>query len=111
MPESALFNTPPITENDRYIITAMLIVEEHPANNSVEEGFKIDPQRPQNYHFQSEGLQIIVACIICIIAMGALTGLRFYIRSSKRGSSWGIDDWLMIPGLVPEILYLLLFRD
>ena len=101
MVDSAYLNTPPANHRDYMIAKGMLLnsgITSDIRDPSL--GVKLSPSRPDNYNFETRGPGIIAGLSICIAIMTVITilrlGLRFWIPRLK----WGLDDTLMVPGLV-----------
>ena len=101
MVESARLNTPPANHRDYMIAKGMLLnsgITSDIRDPSL--GVKLSPSRTDNYNFETRGPGIIAGLSICIAIMTLITllrlGLRFWIPRLK----WGLDDTLMVPGLV-----------
>lgn len=99
-PPSAKVGKPPLTEDDYHIARGILLsigfydVDAH-------KGAKLPPARPPgHYEYQSRGPNMVVASIISIVIMLTVTGLRLALRLKHRSLKFGLDDWMIIPGVV-----------
>lgn len=99
MAKSAYFDTPPASDRDYMIAKSILLsvglTDLDPAN-----GVKLPPAKPENYHFETKGPGIIAGLSVCIAVIASVTLLRLYLRAAVKKLRWGLDDWLMVPGLV-----------
>ena len=91
---SAYINTPPATHRDYMIAKGMLLsaglTTLDPAN-----GVKLQPEKPQNYRYETKGPGIIAGLSFAIAFMIIVTCLRLYLRATVKRLRWGIDDTLM----------------
>lgn len=101
MPMSALVGYPPATDHDYWIAKYMMRTLGI-KNGDPSQGFKVSPPRPpaSEYHFETRGPGIIAGLSICIVVMGGITGLRLYLRFFSPRLKSGLDDLLIIPGVV-----------
>ncbi|KAK8220930.1 hypothetical protein IWZ01DRAFT_477862 [Phyllosticta capitalensis] len=101
---SAFINEPPKTEEDYWVAKALLQsfgqTDADPRN-----GTHIKPTRPDHYVFETKGPRIIAGLAACICIMIAVTGLRLFLRAHVRRLEWGMDDTLMVPGLIMAVAY------
>lgn len=101
MPKSALVGYPPVTDQDywiaKYMIRTLGIKHGDPS-----QGFKVNPPRPPagEYQFETRGPGLIAGLSICVVVMAGVTGLRLYLRLFSPRLKTGLDDWLLIPGIV-----------
>lgn len=99
MTKSAFIDTPPASHRDYMIVKSMLLsvglTDLDPAN-----GVKLPPAKPKDYHFETRGPGIIAGLSVCIAVIASVTLLRLYLRAAVKKLKWGLDDWLMVPGLV-----------
>ena len=63
-------------------------------------GVKLSPTRPEDYTFETKGPGIIAGLSVCIAAMTVITCVRLGLRYFVPRLKWGLDDTLIIPGLV-----------
>ena len=97
MPKSAVIGQPPNTNNDYYIVKALLRkfhLERDPAK-----GVSFGPP-PPNLNHDSRGPQILAGSIVFLILSTLVTGSRLLIRGLYNQVKWGLDDWFIIPALV-----------
>lgn len=99
MATQGYFNTPPANDRDSAIVNGILL-RSGITNRDPALGVKMSPSRPANYVFETKGAGIIAGLAVSIIVMIAVTCTRLYLRSFVKGMKRGIDDILIIPGLV-----------
>ncbi|KAK7534212.1 uncharacterized protein J3D65DRAFT_477270 [Phyllosticta citribraziliensis] len=101
---SAFINDPPNTETDYWVAKALLqsagLYDVDP-----KKGAHLAPKRPDGYVFETKGPRIVAGLAVCIAIMIIVTGLRLFLRYHVRRLKWGIDDTLMVPGLVMAVAY------
>ena len=99
-PPSAKVGEPPLTQDDYHIARGILLsigLYDVDAHN----GAKLPPARPHgHYEYQSRSPNMVVASIMSIVIMLVVTGLRLAIRLKHRRLQFGLDDWMIIPGVV-----------
>lgn len=101
MTRSALVGMPPATDHDYWI--AMYMINSfglHQKNAS--QGFAVFPPRPvpSKYHFETKRPGIIAGLSVCIFIMVSITGVRLYARLFTKRLKAGLDDGLIVPGVV-----------
>ena len=99
-PPSAKVGQPPVTQDDYYIARGILVsiglfkLDPH-------KGAKLPPAKPSpDYEYTSRGPSMVAGSIASIIIMLIVTGLRLAIRLRERRLHFGLDDWIIIPGVV-----------
>lgn len=101
MSPSAFINTPPANHRDYMIAKGMLLNAGITSDiRDPSKGVKLSPTRPEDYSFETKGPGIIAGLSICIFVMTAVTCLRLWLRFFVPRLKWGLDDTLIIPGLV-----------
>ena len=98
MSSSALLGQPPNTEDDYYVVKAIMANFHLPGGDPTK-GISLGP-RPLILQSNSRGPQIITASIILIVLVVLITGTRLSIRAFHPKVKWGWDDWLIIPATV-----------
>ncbi|KAK7512468.1 uncharacterized protein IWZ02DRAFT_87030 [Phyllosticta citriasiana] len=101
---SAYINDPPNTETD-YWVTKALLQSAGLYHVDPKKGVKLAPDRPDGYIFETKGPRIVASLAFCIAIMTLVTGLRLFLRYHVRRLEWGIDDTLMVPGLIMAVAY------
>ncbi|KAE9990508.1 hypothetical protein EG327_001307 [Venturia inaequalis] len=106
MPKSALIGYPPATDHD-YWIAKYMIRTLGIENGDPSQGFKVSPPRPPagEYQFETRGPGLIAGLSICLVVMAGITGLRLYLRFFTPRLKSGLDDWLIIPGVILALAY------
>lgn len=101
MSTSALVGSPPATDRD-YWIAKYMIRTLGIENGDPTQGFKVSPPRPpaDEYHYETRAPGLIAGLSISILVMASITGLRLYLRFFTPRLKSGLDDWLIIPGVV-----------
>lgn len=103
---SGYINTPPATDLERRIVKGILLYNGLNATDAaVEKGVKMTPVRPDGYVFETKGPGIIAGLSVSIIVISVVTGLRLCLRRFSPTLKWGLDDSLMVPGLLMAIAY------
>lgn len=103
---SGYINTPPATELDRRIVKGMLLYAGLNASEAaVDKGVHLTPARPDDYVFETRAPGIVAALSVSIIVISVVTGLRLCLRRFAPSLKWGLDDSLMVPGLLMAIAY------
>lgn len=103
---SGYINTPPATDLDRRIVKGMLLYSGLNATAAaVEKGVHLSPTRPDDYVFETKGPGIVAGLSVSIIVISVVTGLRLGLRLMAPSLKWGLDDSLMVPGLLMAIAY------
>ncbi|KAE9975871.1 hypothetical protein BLS_002377 [Venturia inaequalis] len=76
-------------------------------NGDPSQGFKVSPPRPPagEYQFETRGPGLIAGLSICLVVMAGITGLRLYLRFFTPRLKSGLDDWLIIPGVILALAY------
>ena len=101
MAPSAFINTPPANHRDYMIAKGMLLNAGITSNiRDPSKGVKLSPSRPEDYSFETKGPQIIAGLSICIAGMTIITFLRLGLRLFVPRLRWGLDDSIMVVGLV-----------
>jgi len=99
---SALLGQPPATQNDYYIQNALLLLS--PSQINPDPAYPFAPPAPANPSPSRAKYMIIgqsfAIAIIAIITIIRLLTRKFYLRS------WGMDDWVIIPGILGGITYI-----
>lgn len=99
-------NTPPGTELERRIVKGILLYSGlNASHENIEKGITMSPARPDDYVFETKGPAIIAGLSVCILAITVVTGLRLGLRRFDPRLLWGLDDTLMIFGLIMAIAY------
>ncbi|QDS77165.1 hypothetical protein FKW77_001727 [Venturia effusa] len=106
MAKSALIGYPPATDQD-YWIAKYMIRTLGIKNGNASRGFTVTPPRPpaDEYHFETRAPGLIAGLSICIVVMAGITGLRLYLRFFTPRLKSGLDDWLIIPGVILALAY------
>lgn len=105
-PTSGYINTPPGSDLDRRIVKGMLLYSGlNATENAIDKGVSLTPKRPDGYVFETRGPGIIAGLSVCILVITAVTGLRLCLRRLASGLQWGLDDSLMVAGLLMAIAY------
>lgn len=104
MAGSATFNTPPATQEDHWIVKAILL-KSGLISADPSDGIHMSPARPQPYHYKTKGSGIIAGNVISIAIMLAATVTRLYLRWNTPHLKWGMDDILMVPALLLAVAY------
>lgn len=97
MPGSALIGQPPSTDNDFYIVKALL--REFHSDRDPTKGASFGPL-PPNMFDHSRGPRILAGSIVLIVLTVLITGSRLLIRGLHHQLRWGWDDWFIIPASV-----------
>jgi hypothetical protein len=65
-------------------------------------GSKVFPVRPppSQYHYETRAPGIIATLSACIFIMITITGTRLWVRIFNKNLTFGLDDYLIIPGVV-----------
>lgn len=99
-------NTPPGTEFERRIVKGMLVYSGlNSSDAKVAAGVTMSPKMPADYEFETKGPAIIAGLSVCIAAIVGITGLRLALRAFHPRLKWGLDDTLMVPGLIMAAAY------
>lgn len=101
MSHSARLGEPPNTEDDYYIVKAIL-QNLHLHGVDPAKGIHLG-HRPLSIQNDTRGPQIITGSIVCIVLVVLITGSRLLIRALHPKVNWGWDDWLIIPGAVSHM--------
>jgi hypothetical protein len=101
MADSALFGHPPANTDDYYIVK-YLYESAGLTKFNASKGFPASPPRPtgSQYVFQTRRVPILIGLSFCIFLMVAVTGLRLYVRVFNKKLKTGMDDALIVPGVV-----------
>jgi hypothetical protein len=104
MAKSALIGMPPATEQDYWVATYM--IHSLGLKTDPSDGFKFNPPRPPpgESRFETRGPGIIAGLSICIFVMAGITGLRLYLRILTPRLKAGLDDILIVPGVVSVLV-------
>lgn len=106
MASSGYINTPPSTARDLEIVKGILLTSGiTPDVRDPALGVKLRPSRPDDYVFETKGPVIIVGLSVCIAIITVVTGTRLYLRRFAPRLKWGLDDSLMVPGMLMAIAY------
>ncbi|ETN41816.1 uncharacterized protein HMPREF1541_03753 [Cyphellophora europaea CBS 101466] len=106
MASSAFINTPPANDRDLFIAIGMLLDAGITAGmRDPSEGVAMRPSRPDDYIFETKAPGIIAGSAICIFVMLLVTSTRFLLRIYLPRLKWGLDDTLLVPGVVMAIAY------
>lgn len=102
MSQSALLGAPPNTEEDFFIARGLIYFFGLEQVLDPQMGAQIapPPPPPELYVSETRGPAIAAGALVTIIVSVVITGARLLLRKFKRGLKWGLDDWLIIPGLV-----------
>jgi len=97
---SAYFGDPPNNQDDYWICKYLL--ESAGLDRDPAKGVLVSPKRPpaSEYHFETRGPVIIGELCVCIFIMAFVTGLWLYVRIFNKNLKAGIDDWLIVLGVV-----------
>ncbi|KAG9858161.1 hypothetical protein KCU68_g806, partial [Aureobasidium melanogenum] len=104
MSHSAYLGQPPATENDFYLIKGMYRAA-YAFNKDSSKGYLFVPRKPADYEYNDKQASIIVGMVVAIVVMLSTTILRLALRHFKTGVRWGLDDWVLLPGVIMAILY------
>lgn len=102
MSGSSVIGQPPNTQNDHYIVRALVRLLQLNIDNS--KGISFGPL-PPNVRDDSRGQRIVAGCIILIILITLITGSRLLIRGLHQKLKWGWDDWFIIPAALCAIAW------
>lgn len=106
MAPSALINTPPENDRDLLIASGMLLYAGiTPDIRDPSEGVKMMPTRPDEYTFETKGPRVVAGLSIAIAAIFFATVTRLFLRLYMPRLKWGLDDTLMVPGLLLALAY------
>lgn len=97
---SALYGTPPATENDLWIVKGVYRFLGLTGKIDPKKGLPLRAKKPPNYVFESWGDYAIRTSIALIVLMVLITGSRLVLRATRRDLRWGLDDWVIIPAAV-----------
>lgn len=100
MTTSALYGTPPVTENDLFIIKGIYRLAGLTAKVDPKKGIPLRAKKPPNYVFESWGDRAVRTAAALIVLMVLITGSRLVLRATRRDLRWGLDDWVIIPAAV-----------
>lgn len=105
MGDSAFLGQPTKTQDDYWIARFMLMTAGL-TKADPHLGVKVNPRPPppDQYHFETKGPGIIAGMCVAIAFMVLITGTRLAIRYWKPKLQWGWDDWLIIPGVVGDLI-------
>lgn len=99
-------NTPPATDLDRRIVKGMLLYAGLNASDAaVDAGVRMTPTRPDGYVFETKAPGIVAGLAVSILIISAVTILRLCLRRFASALKWGLDDSLMVPGLIMAVAY------
>lgn len=99
--QSAFIGTPPNTQEDYYIVRALLLsigLTADPANGSIG-----TPRKPDGYVFESNQQYIINASAVLLVYIFAITSARIAIRACVKRMTLGWDDACIVVGVVSAI--------
>lgn len=93
---SALYGQATKTEEDYYIVRGLYrLVGQN--NAQPELGFKLAPQAPSGYIFESRSTPIIIGCIFVMLAIIVPVTIRLCVRArGTSGLRFGWDDWIAL---------------
>lgn len=100
MTTSAFYGTPPVTEDDLYIIKGIYRLVGLTGRVDPKKGIPLKVKKPPNYVFESWGQRAIKTSAAIIVLMVLITGSRLVLRATRRDLRWGMDDWVIIPAAV-----------
>lgn len=100
MTTSALYGTPPVTEDDLWIIKGIYRFLGLTGKVDPKKGLPLRAKKPPNYVFESWGDQAVRTSAALIVLMVLITGSRLVLRATRRDLRWGLDDWAIIPAAV-----------
>lgn len=103
MTSSALYGTPPATEDDLFIIKGLYRLAGLAGKFDPKKGLPLRAKKPPNYVFESWGDHAIRTATALIVLMVLITGFRLVLRATRRDLRWGLDDWVIIPAAVSYI--------
>jgi hypothetical protein len=102
MATSAILGSKPATADD-YWIARYILLQTKPAEDvNPSNGFS-NP-RPPDSEYESEGPSIVAGLSASLIIMVTITALRIWIRFSKHNLRPGIDDALIVFGVVSYLV-------
>ncbi|KAG9601512.1 hypothetical protein KCU77_g2802, partial [Aureobasidium melanogenum] len=108
MSHSAYLGQPPATENDFYLIKGMYRAA-YAFNKDSSKGYLFVPRKPADYEYNDKQASIIVGMVVAIVVMLSTTILRLALRHFKTGVRWGLDDWVLLPGVLAIICKIIFF--
>lgn len=68
-------------------------------------GIKLSSLRPDDYSSETKGTGTIAGLSVCIAAMTFITCVRLGLRCFVPRLKWGLDDTLIIPGMLMAVAY------
>lgn len=98
MSDSAVLGQPPSTEDDYYIVKAIM-QQFHLQGMDPAKGMSLGPP-PLNIQSDTRGPQIIASSTVFIVLIIFITGSRLSIRAFHPKVKWGWDDWVILAGAV-----------
>ncbi|KAH0164812.1 hypothetical protein KCU67_g4982, partial [Aureobasidium melanogenum] len=104
MSRSAFLGQPPASQDDFYIIKGMYRAA-YAFNKDPSKGYLFVPRKPADYGYNDKQASIVVGMVVAIVIMLSTTVLRLALRHFKTGVRWGLDDWVLLPGVIMAILY------
>lgn len=99
MSRSAFLGQPPASQDDFYIIKGMYRAA-YAFNKDPSKGYLFVPRKPADYEYNDKQASIVVGMVVAIVIMLSTTVLRLALRHFKTGVRWGLDDWVLLPGVV-----------
>lgn len=103
---SGYINTPPATDLDRSIVKGLLLYSGLDATEAaIDKGVRLAPERPDDYVFETRAPAIVAGLSASIVVISVVTGMRLCLRRFAPSLRWGLDDSLMVPGLLMAIAY------
>ena len=96
MSQSAFLGEPPVTNNDRLIYKALLILS--PSSINPDKRYPFGPPPPANASHETRRISMVTGTSIAIALAVLITGARLYVRKTKK--NFGLDDWAIIPAIV-----------
>lgn len=103
MTTSALYGTPPVTEDDLWIIKGVYRFLGLTGKVDPKKGIPLRAKKPPNYVFESWGDRAVRTAAALIVLMVLITGSRLVLRATRGDLRWGLDDWVIIPAAVSFI--------
>lgn len=97
---SALIGLKPNTQDDYWIIKAMLREAYGTDKSNPDDGYTLVPVLPIDQQSEDKGTTILVGMSFCIVIMVVATCCRLAFRLLRPALRWGVDDCVLIPAMV-----------